>query len=274
MLSELINEIFDKTKQENASEKSINITSKKVLNHGLEIENFEVITKTENMDKGHYTILNFKNLFFDVTHQTYLIKHLTSTLKKYLNTLNTKKILIVGLGNRHISADSLGAKVVGNIIVTRHIKGIKTLKNVSVIAPSVLGLTGIESFDIVNGVINEIRPTLVITIDSLCAINENRLGTSFQVNNASIIPGGGVNNSRKIFNKSTLNCDFLSIGVPLVIYANSFCKNPKRHLKNFVATLKDIEEVSETCANIISYSLNMAIHNLSFEETKEYLNKL
>ena len=274
MLSELITEVYEQSKQESSFEKSINITNKKFLNYGLEIENFEVLSKTENMDIGHYSILNFKNLFNDISYQTYLIKHLTTTIKKYLNSLNTNKVLIVGLGNRHINADSLGAKVVSNIIVTSHIKGLKTLKNVSAIAPSVLGLTGIESFDIVKGVINTTNPTLVITIDSLCAINESRLGTSFQINNASIIPGGGVNNSRKIFNKSTLNCDFLSIGVPLIIYANSLCKTPKKQLKNFVVTLKDIEEVSSTCANIISYSLNMALHNLTFKETKDYLNKL
>lgn len=274
MLSELITEVYEQTKQENSSENSINITNKKTLNYGLEIEHFEVLSKTENMDIGHYSILNFKNLFYDISYQTYLIKHLAKTIKEYLNTLNTKKVLIVGLGNRHINADSLGAKVVSNIIVTSHIKGLKTLNSVSAIAPSVLGLTGIESFDIVKGVVNTIKPTLVIAIDSLCAVNESRLGTSFQINNASIIPGGGVNNSRKVFDKNTLNCDFLSIGVPLIIYANSFCKTPKKQLKNFVVTLKDIEEVSSICANIISYSLNMALHDLTFTKTKEYLNKL
>lgn len=274
MKTELISEIFEKLKIENANDSSIKIVEDKNYKFGLKKEHFFVHKKVDNLDVGAYSIFNFENVFESVENQKYLIEKLSTELKKFLSKTNTKKILIVGLGNRHISADSLGAKVIKNIIVTRHIKNLKTLKNVSAICPSVLGLTGIESYDIVSSVVNETKPTLVITIDSLCASSETRLGCSFQINNASIIPGGGVNNKRKVFNSKTLNADFISIGVPLVIYANTFCNLTKRSLNNLVVTLKDIEEVSLISSNIISYSLNMAIHNLTFNDVKNYLNKL
>lgn len=274
MNSELINEIYEKFKIENSLENQIEFIENKNLKLGLTKEHFYVNQKVDNLGVGVYTIFNFQNVFDNKDNQIYLIEKLSIELKKFLSKMNTKKILIVGLGNRHISADSLGAKVVKNIIVTRHIKNLKSLKNVSTICPSVLGLTGIESYDIVKSIIEITNPTLVITIDSLCASSATRLGTSFQINNAEIIPGGGINNKRKIFNSKTLHTDFLSIGVPLVIYANTFCNSPKRSLNNLVVTPKDIEEVSFRCANILSYSLNMAIHNITLNEVKDFLNKI
>lgn len=274
MKSELINELYKSTKLENAVEPTIELISKKQYKNGISKEQFKVNKKLDFQDVGLYTILNSKHLLVNAEEQVNMINKFATELKHYINNYNKTNVLIVGLGNRHINADSLGTKVVNNIIITRHIPNLKTLTNVSAIAPSVLGLTGIESFDIIKSVIDKIKPTLVIAIDSLCASSHTRLGTSFQINNASLIPGGGVNNARKKLSKSTLNTAFISIGVPLVIYANTFTNNKKNSFNNLIVTLKDIEEVSSICAKIISYSINMAIHNLTLTDVKDYLNKI
>lgn len=274
MFSELINEIYKKSKIENANDNSIKQVHNISYQYGLKKEFFSVEKKTENLDIGEYSIFNFNDVHTNADYQIYLIKHFAKEIKDYLKNCNLENILIVGLGNRHISADSLGAKVIKNIIITGHIYEEISLKKVSAFNPSVLGLTGIESSDVIESVIAKLKPTLVIFIDSLCASHYSRLGTSFQINNASIIPGGGVNNARKKLSYSTIGVNILSIGVPLVIYANTFCDNQNHKLNHLIVTLKDIEEISSICANIISYSLNMAIHDLTISKVKDYLNKV
>ena len=274
MNTELINEIYSQQSIESSKENHIEIVSTKNYSHNISIEQYRITKRYENKDPGLYTILNAHNIPFDIDSQKPIITHLSHTLNSYLSKSNLENILIVGLGNRNISADSLGAKVVKNIIVTRHIEEIKSLRKVSAIIPSVLGLTGIESFDIVSSVVERIRPTLTIVIDSLCASSYTRLGTSFQINNSSITPGGGVQNARRKLDSKSLGCDFISIGVPLVIYANTFTSNQNEDFNNLIVTLKDIDEASSICAKIIAYSLNMAIHSLSFKDMKDYLNNL
>lgn len=274
MNTELISELYKNQNSESDIDSSITALKTKNYTNGISIEQYTISSHTDHKDPGIYTILNAIDIPYNIDSQKSIINHLSKIFKSYIDTCNKKNILIVGLGNRHISADSLGAKVIQNIIVTRHLPKLKTLANVSAIIPSVLGLTGIESFDIVSGVIDKTSPTLVIAIDSLCASSYTRLGTSFQVNDASIIPGGGVKNARKKFSKTTLGCNFLSIGVPLVIYANTFNNQNIKDLNNLVVTLKDIDETSTICAKIIAYSLNMAIHNISFKEMMDYLNNM
>lgn len=274
MKSELINEIYKNHFLESDNENNIEILSKKKFSNGISREQYRINKKTDNQDVGTYTLLNSKRILYDNDSQINMIKQLTIELKKYLSPQDLENVLIVGLGNRHINADSLGAKVVKNILITRHIPELKNLKKVSAIVPSVLGLTGIESFDIITSIVEKIKPSLVIAIDSLCASSHTRLGTSFQINNASLIPGGGVNNARKKLDANSLNTKFISIGVPLVIYANTFSSKPNSSLANLIVTLKDIEEISLICANIISYSINSAIHNINIEDVKDYLNKI
>ena len=270
----MINEIYNFSKFENGIDSSIRFISNTKYSNGITKESFEVIKRVNNQDKGHYTIINSPTIPYSKDDQITLIKKLTEELNKYLSNIDHNNVLVVGLGNRHISADSLGSKVVKNIIVTRHIENLTTLNKVSAIAPSVLGLTGIESFDIISSVVNKIKPDLVIAIDSLCASSHTRLGTSFQINNSSIVPGGGVNNARVKLSSNSLGTNFISVGVPLVIYANTLSYSNMEELNNMIVTLKDIEDVSNITAKIISYSVNMSIHNLKLSEVKEYLNKI
>ena len=206
---------------------------------------------------------------------------------------NSDRVLVVGLGNRHISPDSLGAKVVGKINITIDNK---SLPKVMAIAPSVMGLTGIETREIIAGVVDKVKPTHLILIDSLCASSVGRLGRSIQVTNTGLCPGGGIGNNRQcIDNKIVRN--IYSIGVPLMIFSSTFisssfekfgldyneilsvmqiskktanspkflelCKTIKKivedDIDDMIVSIKDIEDTVEILANIISRSINIAL---------------
>lgn len=194
--------------------------------HGFVKETFFISTpeqsKKYKKPKGKYTLLTLRDILncSDEVYSYYLNK-LTISLKDYLkNIKNSDTIIVVGLGNRHIASDSLGIEVVKNINITRNF--VKNTPQVCAFAPSVLGLTGIETADTIDGIASKIKPNIVIMIDSLCASDVSRLGISFQINDNPIIPGSGINNTRK---KVTNKVKTISIGVPLVIYASTFIKS-------------------------------------------------
>ena len=129
---------------------------------------------------------------------------------------------MVGLGNMYVTPDSLGPKVINDIDVTRHI--IKYLpqyidensRPVSAISPGVLGTTGIETLEILEGVVKEIKPKLLIVIDALASRSIERISSTIQLSDTGIVPGAGVGNTRKEISKSIL-------GIPVVAIRNTYC---------------------------------------------------
>ena len=154
-------------------------------------------------------------------------------------------MLVVGLGNRHISSDSLGARVCGKIGVTIDNK---LLPKVMVMCPSVLGLTGIETYDIVSGVIEKVKPTHLILIDSLCASSVDRLATSIQLSNTGLCPGSGIGNNRKCIDKSLCK-KIVSIGVPLLIFARTFVRDTFNKNNIDYSAFRDIMQNTENMSN-------------------------
>ncbi len=179
--------------------------------------------------------------------------------KKALNMLITKKenVLVIGLGNREITADSVGVKTAEKILATRHITGefaknigLSGLKNVSVLVPNVLGKTGIEVQEILIAITEKINADTVIIIDALCAKEESRLFKTVQITDSGISPGSGVKNSRKEISKSTLNANVIAIGVPTVIeYENSS--------ENLIVTPKDCDLLTDKISDILALNLNL-----------------
>ncbi len=137
----------------------------------------------------------------------------------------TKPVMVVGLGNRRITADALGPKCVEQMLVTRHLFEHmpevvdEDTASVCAIAPGVLGITGIETLEIVKGVCERVKPGLVIVVDALAARKAERINTTIQISDAGIAPGSGVGNNRKELSKYTLGCDVVAIGVPTVVDA-------------------------------------------------------
>lgn len=221
------------------------------------------------------------------------------------NKLDQKKsVLVIGLGNWNVTPDALGPLVVENILVTRHYKELMpellngSFREVSAIAPGVLGITGIETSDIVNGVIKQVEPDFIIAIDALAALSLERVNTTIQISDTGIRPGSGVGNKRKALNRETLGIPVIAIGVPTVVdastiahdvleYTISYLENQSKEKNNYfglvgtlsyeekhalirealtplgqnlIVTPKEVDEFVENIANIIASGLNQGLH--------------
>ena len=133
--------------------------------------------------------------------------------------------LIVGLGNANSTADSLGPKSIDRVLVTRHLFELNTnikdgMRCVSAIVPGVMASTGIETLDIITSLVNRIKPSFLIVIDSLSSLSIDRLNRTIQITDTGINPGSGVGNNRKEISKDNLGVPVIAIGVPTVVYSS------------------------------------------------------
>ena len=202
----------------------------------VESKNDEVVTTTtvdvlnENgatalsKEIGKYITMEIKDIkYLEENDKNKIINTLSNEIKNLIGEDKTKSILVVGLGNIYVTPDSLGPKVVQSVDITRHlINFAKDLvepdtRSVSALSPGVLGTTGIETSEIITSVCNEVKPDIVIAIDSLASSSINRLGTTIQLSNTGITPGAGVRNKREGINQNTLNVPVIAIGVPTVV---------------------------------------------------------
>lgn len=168
---------------------------------------------------------------------------------------DTDDILVVGLGNRYVTPDALGPKVVPEIEVTRHILEYmpkimpEDTRPVSAISPGVLGITGIETMEILNGIVQNIKPKMLIVIDALATRKLERISSSIQIADTGIVPGAGVNNARKEISINTLGIPVIAIGIPTVV---------------------DLATITNECINIFIENLQQkAMSNSTLNELKE-----
>ena len=146
---------------------------------------------------------------------------LSNELRKLIDSHSAKQddILVVGLGNIYVTPDSLGPKVINEIDVTRHILKYapeyleEGTRSVSAISPGVLGTTGIETLEVVTGIVEKIQPKLIIVIDALASRSMDRISSSIQLADTGIVPGAGVGNTRKELSQNTLNIPVLAVGM-------------------------------------------------------------
>ena len=202
----------------------------------VESKNDEIVTTTtvdvlnENgatalsKEIGKYITMEIKDIkYLEEKDKNKIINTLSNEIKNLIGEDKTKSILVVGLGNIYVTPDSLGPKVVQTVDITRHlINFAKDLvepdtRSVSALSPGVLGTTGIETSEIITSVCNEVKPDIVIAIDSLASSSINRLGTTIQLSNTGITPGAGVRNKREGIYLNTLNVPVIAIGVPTVV---------------------------------------------------------
>lgn len=181
-------------------------------------------------------------------------------------------VLVVGLGNREVTPDALGPEVIGNLYITRHILkeyGVyafpdKKVASISGIVPGVMAQTGMETLEIVKGIVEETKPQLVIAIDALAARSVKRLGRTIQIADTGIHPGSGVGNHRKGLNEETLGVPVIAIGVPTVVDAATIvydvCRDVDK-IPNGIAgmfvTPKNIDATIKSLSYTISEALNM-----------------
>lgn len=169
----------------------------------------------------------------DESYQEPISDELAKQLKKLCGSLKDKKILIAGLGNREATPDALGPLVVDNLFVTRHLirefgdefKKKHHLADVSAVAVGVMGQTGMESGEILKGIVTETKPDLVIVVDALASRSIERLNSTIQITDTGISPGAGIGNNRKALNKESLGVDVIAIGVPTVVDASTIVQD-------------------------------------------------
>lgn len=202
--------------------------------------------------------------------------------------LEDKSIMIVGLGNRAVTADALGPKVIDHLAVTRHILTTygkeaytQAVPSISAMEPGVMAKTGIETSEMVAGVVAKTKPDYLIVIDALAARSTKRLYTTIQISNTGISPGSGVGNHRNAINEEAMGIPVLAIGIPTVVDAATIVgdaceawwheslKEPGpfpeevrkyfRELKNMYVTTKEIDEIIECISYTVSEALNSAL---------------
>ena len=236
-----------------------------------------VKVETENGAKvmgkpvGKYLTLEAPNLA--VPDEDYH-REISLKLAGYLKELIGKEILeqeelsilVIGLGNREVTPDALGPYVAEQVCVTRHIvkeygkyaMGMERVKSVSAVVPGVMGQTGMESQEIVKGIVKETGPDLVIAVDALAARNSRRLNRTIQIADTGIHPGSGVGNHRNGLTRETLGIPVIAIGVPTVVDAATIVNDT---MENFIEALesskmlKGVGDVLKTYSNAEKYEM-------------------
>lgn len=234
-----------------------------------------------------------------ITHDAKIecAKIISREINKLLSKEDKKSILAIGLGNEGLTADSLGPLTLKKLEITRQYHEEKVglpqrYGCLSGFAPGVLGVTGIESFDMICSVVEKTKPSAVIAIDTLSSGKVKRLASSFQLSDAGLQPGAGVGNPRKWLNEETLKIPVVAIGVPLVLYAKTIADEIisnyltlskvssdnvtksvaidgvlKSGLGELIVTPKDIDNIVEGCASVIAAGINHALHKTPIENT-------
>lgn len=290
--TDLALEIREKYENDNVEISGVKIKEEYLSNKKIKVSIVDIVNEhgayIMQRDMGRY--ITIENLLGD--KGAHLDKEgLKETLVRHLQELTkdieSKKILVVGLGNKDVTPDSLGPLVTEQIFVTRHLikeygndfQEENEIENIAAIAPGVMGQTGMEAKEIIKAIVNDMDINLVIVIDALAARSVYRLNTTIQLTNTGISPGSGVGNNRKALNSDSLGIPVIAIGVPTVVDAytivNDMLENfmekqgfnseeissfnqeiRTENIINMFVTPKDIDEAVKDISRIIADSIN------------------
>lgn len=254
------------------------IKSNKYVYGDITVEDI-ILKKNNSLGKkeGKYITISFK----DVT-DTDNFNNLLSVFKKELNKVfdycQIKKddtCLIIGLGNPKIISDALGSKTISNITVTRHLYLLNDVdlkyRNVAILEPNVMGVTGIDSYEAIKNIIDVIKPDFVIAIDSLCAADIRRLNKTIQITSSGITPGSGIGNSRKELSIDTLGVKIIAIGVPTVVDSSVIVSDTIKYILKKISYLKNNERKTDKLKSIDKINYFDSEYSLNEKEKKEIL---
>ncbi|MBQ8891530.1 MAG: GPR endopeptidase [Bacilli bacterium] len=226
-------------------ESNTNLKSTSYEESNIKVDYIKIDKENLNKKVGDYITITFKDIT-DSTNYNNVLKILNKEIKRIIKLTKIKKkdkCLIVGLGNSKSTPDSLGYEVLQNVLVTRHLDLLNVMedgfRNVSIIEPNVIGNTGIESIDVIEGVIKKTKPDFIIAIDSLAAINIERIEKTIQITNTGIEPGSGIGNNRHELSNKTLNIPIIAIGVPTVVSSGVIVNDTIRYLTKKISYQKN-----------------------------------
>ncbi len=218
------------------------------------IEITEVVIEKQAEEKvgkkaGTYWTIDFQSIRDQDIHLQQMAEEVfAKTIREFLIKMNIDPkatCLVVGLGNEHVTPDALGPLVCDHILVTRHLFELqpesldKNMRSVCAVAPGVMGVTGIETSDILFGVVQKVKPEFIIVIDALASKSLERVNTTIQITDTGIHPGSGVGNKRKEISKETLGIPVMAIGIPTVVDAVSIVSDAMDMLINHLGREKN-----------------------------------
>lgn len=259
-----------------------------IISHKKTVQGITVDTITVTNEKGEKAIGKPKGTYITVetvpfTKNSDLFSPSLYVLRDELKSLLPEKkgcVLVAGLGNESITPDALGPRCISLLFATRHIPdgfaeeiGLSPLRPVAGIIPGVLGKTGMESSEIISGIVNRIKPCAVIVIDALAARSTERLGRTVQLCSSGISPGSGVGNHRRPINEEALGVPVIGIGVPTVVDGRTLAFdileragisgdsiNQTDMKDSMMVTPKEIDSLIERASRLIAMAVNTALH--------------
>ena len=269
-----------------------------VLSHSETVDGIRITTIEIINDKGEKLIGKPQGRYITIetdrlTKSSEVFSSVCDALCREVRKLIPQRgtVLVAGLGNEDITPDALGPKTLDLLLATRHISddlteslGLGSLRSVAGIVPGVLGKTGIETVEIISGVVEKISPSCVIVIDALAARSTARLGTTVQIADTGVSPGSGVGNRRKAINSVTLGVPVIAIGVPTVVDALTMAADvfekagiplPEEDFsehRQMMVTPKEIDSLTDKAAHLIAMGINLALQTgLSAEDITEII---
>lgn len=239
---------------------------------------------------GEYVTLSCpQTLSIDLSTRRALSGELARALRHMLPP-DARTVLVTGLGNRSVTPDALGPRTVERVLVTRHMEGClpaelsARMARVCAAAPGVLGVTGIETAEVLRGMVEHVKPDAVIAVDALAARSSQRICSTIQVADTGITPGSGVGNHQKALCEETLGVPVIAVGVPMVVYASTIARDAlgalggddgsvderqltaciervvSERLGDLIVTPREVDALVERMAGILSEGINLALH--------------
>ncbi|MDO4571965.1 MAG: GPR endopeptidase [Clostridia bacterium] len=254
--------------------------------------------------RGRYVTIELpEEASFVEDTQASIIRRVAEELSRLMEGVDPEgELLVLGLGNRFVTPDSLGPRTVDKIFVTRHIRqhvpeaAPAGMRSVSAVAPGVLGTTGMETVEIVMGLIDRTRPAALLCIDALASRRADRISASIQINDTGIQPGAGVHNRRAGITEESMGIPVFAIGVPTVVDANTIIgaaverlvretgesdaknllgqmaeKLMPEQLRDLVVTPKEIDTIIESASRRLAEGINRALHGQAHDELRMLL---
>ena len=262
------------------------VTEQSEYKSGLEIVRIDVRTKeaADRLDKpiGRYVTVKMPAAYrMDRDARMLTAKTLAKELSALYGT--TRDALVIGLGNRYITADALGTRTAEYVLVTRHVHRHmadllpKDTPSVASFCANVLGVTGLETAEVVTALTREIQPAMVILIDSLAAGKPQHLGCLIQCNDSGIAPGAGVGNFQKSLTRKLLGVPVVAVGIPLVVSADAImnergaASDGQTAQHDLIVTPKDIDMMVRDAARILSDAINLSLFGDNYTELEKIL---
>ena len=296
--TDLALETTERFAEENAEIRGVEINEEYDEEKDIRTTVVKIVTengaKSMGRPQGNYITIEAPALSeSDEDYHREISEEISNHLRQLVDLEKEKSILVVGLGNAAITADALGPQVVGNLRMTRHIireyglRGIghEKMHRISGIIPGVMAQTGMETVEIIRGVVEETKPELVLVIDALAARSTKRLNRTIQITDTGINPGSGVGNHRNAINQQELGVPVIAIGVPTVVDAATIVNDTMEELIGEMEKMDEMRQLSgalhaldqaekhEMIRELIAPNLNtMFVTPKDIDETVKYLS--